>query len=240
MYTRAALTRSGGNKESTYIVSMVFNFFAAQGVFDGLFLNTTLVVSKFLPPSSTVAACFNFGAIVLGWSEFALIVAGCRLMFFPRENGSVRDGIRCMQAFFGIMMCTAFILAVFFASRFKSVRSEMSRCNIASTVIVFAMVQLWSTFMFARTFVQIDNVVRSSEALVIVLNYLPLIIASASYMILGEPLCGKIDHSVDEEAKMADIEARIAALGKAKDQAKAEEAMANTADIKADNTVTSN
>ncbi|KAJ1663604.1 hypothetical protein IW140_004805 [Coemansia sp. RSA 1813] len=215
MYARAALTKQGGNKEATYIASMVFNFMAAQGIYDGLFSNTMLVVSKFQPPSTVVKACFNFGAILQGWTEFALIVAGCRLMFYPRKSGSVRDGIRCIQAFLGIIMCGTFILAVFFASRFRSIRSEMSRYGIASSLIVFAMVQLWSTFMFARSFVQLDNVVRSSEALVVVLNYLPLIIAGISYLALGEPLSGKVDYSMDEDAQFADLEARIVALAKA-------------------------
>ncbi|KAJ2855503.1 hypothetical protein GGI22_004112 [Coemansia erecta] len=142
-------------------------------------------------------------------------------MFYPLESGSVRDGIRCIQAFLGIIMCGTFILAVFFASRFRSVRSEMSGYGIASSIVVFAMVQLWSTFMFARTFVQLDNVVRSSEALNIVLNYLPLIIAGASYLVLGEPLSGKIDYS--DEAQFADLEARIVASMKANTQAKEEE-----------------
>ncbi|KAJ2389147.1 hypothetical protein GGI23_005895 [Coemansia sp. RSA 2559] len=221
MYTRAALTRSGGNKEATYIASMVFNFMAAQGIYDGLYANTILVVSKFQPPSTVLKACFNFGAILQGWSEFALIIAGCKLMFYPLESGSVRDGIRCIQAFLGIIMCGTFILAVFFVSRFRSVRSEMSGYGIASSIVVFAMVQLWSTFMFARTFVQLDNVVRSSEALIIVLDYLPLIIAGASYLVLGEPLSGKVDYS--DEAQFADIEARIVASIKANAQAKEEE-----------------
>ncbi|KAJ2524903.1 hypothetical protein GGI11_000480 [Coemansia sp. RSA 2049] len=230
MYTRAALTTDSGDKQATYIASMVFNYFAAQGVYDGIIANCVLLATRFQPPAPALQKCWSAVATLHGWCEFALIVAGCTLMFHPHstdQNGSQRHGIRCIQAFLGIVMCATFIVIVVFAGSFRSVRAEMSRCSIGSSVIVLAMVQLWSAFMFARTFVPLSSVARSSEALAIVLNYLPLIIASLSYLVLGEPLSGRVDHNEDEEAGFADIEARIAALSNTKPKSDEADANAN-------------
>ncbi|KAJ1991761.1 hypothetical protein GGI25_003122 [Coemansia spiralis] len=199
LYLRAALTRTSGDKKALYIGSMIFNYISGECLYDGLFANSIFLVTGYMKPSAPIRALYACLGIVQGWGEFALAVAGPTLMFHP-HSGHVAVGRTCLRVITGFLMSATFFIAVAFAFRFRAVSYFMSKRGILSTIIVILMLELWSSYMFARLFVDLDNPARDSETVFFLLNVLPLIIGILAYLVLGEPLSGRVDLSniVDE------------------------------------------
>ncbi|KAJ1664221.1 hypothetical protein IW140_005266 [Coemansia sp. RSA 1813] len=187
MFLRAGLTHEKGDKTAMYIASMIFNYFSGVALSNILIANSFLLWNRLEEPSGMAQVCSMFTRFVMFCVEFSLTVAGVYLMFHPYNEGSAGLGIRCLQAELGILLvlvaCTAiaFFACIWFVS-------YISVGNLVSTVTTLCLALLWNGYMFARTFVDLDNKARDSEKMFILLNYLPLMLGFLLILFLDEPL----------------------------------------------------
>ncbi|KAJ1782001.1 hypothetical protein LPJ59_006920 [Coemansia sp. RSA 2399] len=187
MFLRAGLTHETGNKTAMYIASMIFNYFSGVALSNILIANSFLLWNRLDEPSGLASGCSMFARFVMFCVEFSLTVAGVYLMFHPRNDGSAWLGLRCLQAELGILLGLVVIIAFAFLGCVGFV-DHISPGNAISTVMTIILALLWNGFMFARTFVDLDNKARDSETMFFMLNYFPLMLGFLIILILGEPI----------------------------------------------------
>ncbi|KAJ2522025.1 hypothetical protein H4217_001029 [Coemansia sp. RSA 1939] len=192
MFLRAGLTHERGDKTAMYIASMIFNYFAGAALSNILIANSFLLWDGLGEPSSITMACSWAMRFVMFCIEFSLTVAGVYLMFHPHSESSARVGLRCIQAELGILLCIVVLTVCVFLFVFRKLE-YISIGNVLSTVVTMCLALLWNAFMFARTFVDLDNVARDSQTMFFLLNYLPLMLGFLLIIFFGEPLRAVLD-----------------------------------------------
>ncbi|KAJ1782158.1 hypothetical protein LPJ59_006880, partial [Coemansia sp. RSA 2399] len=175
-----------------YSASMFFNYFAGLSVFYMLLCHARHIKTLFAKSSKAFKIVHLAVGGVLALFMFVLLVLGVSFMFHrPGHNDSTTAGMRCIQTMLAMILAFTLALAVAFVARFKKhLRSRMTKYSIASTLLVFLLLELWASFMFARSFVSLFNPARSSETMFFLLNFFPLMLLSIVTLTFGQPLTG--------------------------------------------------
>ncbi|KAJ2655348.1 hypothetical protein IWW48_005579 [Coemansia sp. RSA 1200] len=214
MVLRASLALDDVNKISAYSACQFFNYFGSLCVFYTLFCNARNIKTKFGRLENgklRYATLFIGGFFAL--LMLVLLILGVSFMFHrPGKHDSVVAGMRCIQTMLAMMLVFTLAMAAAFLLRLKQhLKPRMTKPIIASTALVFALLLLWTSFMFARTFVGLDSVARKSEVMFFMLNILPQILLSLTTFTLGEPLTGSAPDAATDKEKEANANVSAAA-----------------------------
>ncbi|KAJ2559616.1 hypothetical protein EV175_000252 [Coemansia sp. RSA 1933] len=201
MVLRAAIDIDFSHEVAIYSVSMFFNYFSGLCVFYSLLCHSRHIKTLFAKPSKKCTIVHLSTGGIASLFMLVLLVLGVVFMFHHPGHNSVSAGMRCLQTMLAMILAFTLTIAVAFVVRFKKhLRSRMTKCSITSTLLVFVLLELWASFMFARTFVGLNNPARRSETMFFLLNFFPLMLLSAVTLALGQPLTGVAADTSEEAA----------------------------------------
>ncbi|KAJ1664223.1 hypothetical protein EV178_004269 [Coemansia sp. RSA 1646] len=190
MMLRASVAQLNNSLVALYAASMFFNYHAGLLAYFKLWNGAMQIVTLFQPPTSAEKRLSYALRFIFRFSPFVLTVLGVALMFHPPSRAHA-SGMHCIQVALAMVFITSLAIILAFVVRLPAMRGHMDRRNIVSTFISLLLVEMWTLFMFVRSFVGLNNVARTSEIIFWLLNYLPIIVQCLVAMSLGEPFSEK-------------------------------------------------
>ncbi|KAJ2655349.1 hypothetical protein IWW48_005580 [Coemansia sp. RSA 1200] len=191
MMLRASVTLMSGNLVALYAASIYFNYVAGIFAYYSLCKGVIQIITLFQPPTSSEKRLMYFLHFVIRFSPQFLLIFGVAFMFHPVPKDSVTAGIQCIRTTLAIVIAVTLGIALSFAYQLSAMRKHMDKQVIASTFVTAFLVEMWALFMFARSFVGISSVARTSEVVFWMLDYLPIIVQCLVAIALGDPITEK-------------------------------------------------
>ncbi|KAJ2001250.1 hypothetical protein GGI04_003814 [Coemansia thaxteri] len=186
LYLRASVGYSSGRERAIYQASLFFNFLAGVELCHLLSV-TVLGLGAHFDPRITVKQIFarTFSRL-LSVCLVGLLVAAVVLMF-DANPVHTSAGSHMVQAVLFAVLLVSVLMAVFAAQVTAIDGSVFYRRHFVAVIVPLLLVGVWAGYMVSRTFLPVDSVARTSEALLYGLNYAPLLLAGLTLIALDAP-----------------------------------------------------
>ncbi|KAJ2078567.1 hypothetical protein H4R24_004391 [Coemansia sp. RSA 988] len=195
LFLRASLGQPGGNKEPIYVASIIFNYAAGLVLLSALHARMGALMTLFQPPTTKE----NIISIVIRqiafWCPVVLFIVGIVYSFELKDSYSAPSGQHCIQAALVFVLAAVVVVLCLITWKFKHVIQMITKKSIASALVFAFLLLIWGSYMLSRTFVELDNPARTSEAMYELLNHAPLIICGILGLVIGQPL----EHVIEKQ-----------------------------------------
>ncbi|KAJ2452876.1 hypothetical protein EV183_002613 [Coemansia sp. RSA 2336] len=188
LFLRASLSLSTGNKLSIYVASIAFNYFTGLTLCSATHVAILPLKTLFQPPTTAEKSVCKSVRGIFYWCPLVLFIVGLVYSFNLNNTTSAASGMHCIQAALVMIICIILAVNAYTAWRFKAVARNVPKKAVFSAVVFTLLLLLWATFMLARSFVSLDNVTRTSDALYGLLNYGVFIVCGVVARVCGHPL----------------------------------------------------
>ncbi|KAJ1741441.1 hypothetical protein LPJ68_002833 [Coemansia sp. RSA 1086] len=188
LFLRASLNLSTGNKLSIYVASIAFNYFTGLTLCSATHVAILPLKTLFQPPTTAEKAVNGSVRSILYMCPLVLFIVGLVYSFNLNDTASAASGMHCIQAALVMVICVILAVNAYTAWRFKAVARSVPKKAVLSAVVFTLLLLMWATFMLARSFVSLDNVTRTSDALYGMLNYGVFIVCGVVARVCGHPL----------------------------------------------------
>ncbi|KAJ2160193.1 hypothetical protein GGF46_002455 [Coemansia sp. RSA 552] len=192
LFLRAALgTNNQADMAALYKASMMLNYHAGIELSHLVAAAMIRMYVHFHAGGHRRAGYVIAAMRVLSIGFLALAVVGVVLMF----DGVGTTGLRLIQALAFAVVALCLAVAAIAVGLLRQPGASLHARHFATAFWALLLLALWAAFMGSRTFLDLDNPARASEVLFYLLNYLPLFLIGAGFVVLRAPLYFNFDRA---------------------------------------------
>ncbi|KAJ2378739.1 hypothetical protein IW150_000613 [Coemansia sp. RSA 2607] len=194
MFLRAALgsVASGTRQVAMYRASLFFNYFSGATLVSLIVVLVVRLAAHFNPRTGLKHWVIASVSPTYSCAALALLAAGVTLQFDDKstvsDSSMSRIGTRLVQSMLALTLAVLFGMSVWIGKIAKKQGAQYLSRQLTIGFASVGLLLLWAAFMFARTFVELDNAARSSEIMFYLLNVVPLIFVVITAALLNAPL----------------------------------------------------
>ncbi|KAJ2746869.1 hypothetical protein GGI20_001022 [Coemansia sp. BCRC 34301] len=175
------------NGTALYRASLFFNYFAGIQLCH-LLTAMVLNLTAHFDPRITAAQIFaKTVSRLLSLCLTGLVVAAVIVMFNGDPASASSAGSHMVLAVLVVVLVVALAMAMAAAQIVAREGAVNYRKHVVAAILPLLALALWAVYMGVRTLVSVSNVARTNEVMFYFMNYVPLLMAGATLVLLNAP-----------------------------------------------------